>query len=1334
MRRWAKRAAIGAVVALGTAMLLVALALVGANTPPGRELLAWLVPRVTGGQVRVEGLSGAFPAALRARRFALADAAGPWLTARDVVLDWRPLGLLHGEIVVDRLAASEMRLARLPKESEGSAAPSAQPPRPMPVLVHRIDIARFDIAPALAGVPASLAVTGSGQQAVTGTDVVSLDARRLDGGGSYRITARVDPRELMIAARIEEPPHGLLSSLAGLPDLGPIRLDATLAGPRAAVAATIAATAGRLTAHAHGTLDLVHDTADLAVDATAPAMQPRPDIAWESVALHARVTGPFTKPTAVGSLDIARLSAGGAAIARVAASLQGNAGEARLHASLSGIVLPGPAPDLLAAAPLTLEAHARIDAPGRPVLFTIRHPLIDATGEVRTAGNPSLAATIELPDLSPLAALGGVALTGSGSVKVTAAEQREGLALGADGSLRLAGGPAPLFSLLGPAPTFSVAGRVNNAEVALSRLAFAGSFVSLGATGSMIGEKIALDWTASLRDLRQLDANLAGAIAAKGRISGPADALSLAADLTGTLGAPEIPAEPFRAHLAATGLPGAPSADLSAEGTLAGAPLRLALSAAGHPDGVIAVRIRDALWKSAHASGTLALGKGAVPAGRIAFGIGRLADFSPFAGLPLQGSLGGSLSAAESSGVPRLVLDLTGKNLDGGGASVAGARLAATVVDPLADRRLDAKLSLAGIAAGGITGASAELSAAGAESALALGLQAAAPSFGLASLTASALVDATAGTASISALAADWRRASVRLLSPARIAFSDGLAVEHLRLGMAGAELDASGRIRPGLALTAALRNVTPALLAPFAPNLKVKGRLDADASLTGTLAAPAGHLRVRAAGLGLASGVAAGLPPAALDATADLAGRTARVDARLSAGPTTHLALSGTAALAAGGALDLAAKGSIDLALLEPGLAAEGRRIAGRLALDTTVRGTMAAPAIAGSARLTGGTIADFTSGLALTGIAADLEAAGNTVRIARFSAHAGPGTIELAGTIGVFAPTLPIALTITARNAELLQSDRITVWLDSDLTINGSATDHLAAAGTVHVRRAEIRIPDRMPANIPVLNVVRAGSPPPPPAPPGPNVGLDITIVAPREVFVRGRGVDAEFGGRIHLSGTAASPMPEGSFNLVRGQVSLAGQVLTFTSGTIGFNGGDATDPTLNIVATTSNGGTTATLAIGGTAQKPTVTLSSSPQLPQDQVLSQLLFGRSATTLSPFQLASIANALTTLTGVGPSVGDPLDTIRKGLGLDRLTVGSSANGSPTLKAGRYLAPGVYLGANQSTAGAGTQAEVQIDLTKRLKLNATVGTGSGSATGANTPNGTTVGLSYQFQY
>ena len=191
------------------------------------------------------------------------------------------------------------------------------------------------------------------------------------------------------------------------------------------------------------------------------------------------------------------------------------------------------------------------------------------------------------------------------------------------------------------------------------------------------------------------------------------------------------------------------------------------------------------------------------------------------------------------------------------------------------------------------------------------------------------------------------------------------------------------------------------------------------------------------------------------------------------------------------------------------------------------------------------------------------------------------------------------------------------------------------------------------------------------------------------------------------------------------------MAGQTLTFTTGQVSFNGGSLTDPSLNFTATTTAGDVTATLAITGTASHPKITLSSVPSLPQDEVLAYLLYGKSSASLGPLEIAQIAATLASLAGVAPTLSNPLESLRNALGLDRLTVGAGSS----LEAGRYVARDVYVGARQNVTGTGTQAVVQVDLAKGLKLEATAGTStSQSATGAGgSADAASVGIKYQFE-
>ena len=227
---------------------------------------------------------------------------------------------------------------------------------------------------------------------------------------------------------------------------------------------------------------------------------------------------------------------------------------------------------------------------------------------------------------------------------------------------------------------------------------------------------------------------------------------------------------------------------------------------------------------------------------------------------------------------------------------------------------------------------------------------------------------------------------------------------------------------------------------------------------------------------------------------------------------------------------------------------------------------------------------------------------------------------------------------------------------------------------------------------------------------------------------------------------AGTARAPSVDGGFDLQRGLFTLASSRLNFTSGRVSFAGSDVTgkiDPTLDFTAQATALDTTVTLRITGVADAPQFELTSVPQLPQDEILARLLFGESAGQLTAIQAAQLGAALVTLTGVGGSGLNPLVELQKHLGLDRLAVGSNDTGQPgstqnngaTIEAGRYVTNRIFVDLKQNTTGA-TQLQVDVDLTNKLKLQTRIGTGTATVQGTTPDNdpGSSVGLSYRFEY
>lgn len=1334
MRRIGKILAWTLAVIIGLPLLLIAVVLIGGNTGPGQRLIARYVPDLTGGEVHIAGLAGRFPDRLRAATLQIDDSAGPYLTVHDLVLDWSPLQLLHGVLAIDRLDARTVDVARKPLPSTSGSSSGL----PVAVRLRQVRVDRLTLGAALAGKPVTVAVQGAAALTTADSGSVRLTMRQIGGSGLYRLAGSVTAQRIKAAISAQEQGNGLIAGLAGLSQVGPIDLHATLDGPRDAVATTLAAKVGTLRAHVAGTVDLVHRAADLTVAATAPAMHPRPDIAWQSVAVQARVQGSFKAPRLSGQVTIAGLSAVGSGIGRLTATLSGNAGRARLHAVLDDLTLPGQDPTLFAGAPMILDATARLDAPDRPVRFTLRHPLVQAEGTADTKGPEQAHVVLTLPHLAPLAAAAGQTVQGRTRLVLNLARQGATTTLGLTGTLGVTGGQRQAVALLGDRAHLDLAASLTGHNATLEHLRVTGRGADIRAHGSLIDQRAALDWSAAIADLSAIDPALNGRIDATGEVSGPEQDLAAAVTLHGDVGAKGVQSGPVTVQIQATGLPHDPSGTVTAQGALLNAPVDLAAAIRRTPAG-LDVTVRRADWRSLQASGALTLPTGArIPQGALHLQMTRLADLAPLLGRPVSGSITAALDSSASAA--KLTLRAQGLALSG--SSIARAALDATIAHPQDNPAIDATLTAQGVRTASVAGATMRLTAHGPENALAMTVAAGAPdlSGSPARIAAAATVDVQGKTIALRSLAAAWKGQDLRLLAPARLDLANGAAVRNLRLGLRRAVLAVNGRISPTLDLTASLRNLPASLADAVSPTLHVAGTIAAQARLTGRLARPVGTARLTASGLRDDSGAGRALPPADLTAVATLHGVDTGLDVRLRAG-ASHMTVTGTAPLSRTGAMNLRADGALDLGLLNPILTAEGRRVRGTLALRAVVAGTAAAPRISGTARLTGGEAQDYPMGVHITDIAALVQASGNQVRLVRLSARAGSGTIGAHGAVGLAAP-MPIDLAITADNARLLASPLINATIGSDLTVRGDVEGSMMLAGAVHVQHALIQVPDTLPASVAVLPVRVAGAPPPPKPKPGAkpaagpaNVGLNLTVDTPGEVIVRGRGLNVALGGAMRITGTAAHPLPHGGLNLQRGTMSLISQTLTFSQGHIDFVGNGIGDPGIYLVATSSNSAITATLTVSGTAKNPKITLSSTPTLPQDEILAQLLFNQSVSQLSPFQVAQIAAGLAQLSGQGGGVTDPLAGVRNALGLDQLTVGSSGSGGPTVQAGRYLAPGVYLGAQQSATGNGTQATLQVNLAKGLKLETSAGTATPSATGAAASGqAASVGLTYQFQY
>ncbi len=912
---------------------------------------------------------------------------------------------------------------------------------------------------------------------------------------------------------------------------------------------------------------------------------------------------------------------------------------------------------------------------------------------------PKADVVLTVPSLAPVAAIADQRIAGSTKLHLVAAEQRDqSTTIAVDGTVDLTAAPGPAVKLVGPSGRLSLLVRLSNQLVTIKRLNITGAGFAAAISGTVATgaapARVALNTHLALNNVALLSPGIAGKVAEDGTLNGTAQNFAINTTLTGDITEKSIPSGPFTIKLSARNLPRAPVGTVNASGALENLPLSVDAAFSRDAAGNAAVTISAATWRSMHLQGALVLAAGAdIPTGHARFSVGSLGDFAAFAPVRLAGSVAGDFAHETPND---FALNVTARHL-----------VATSAVDAV----------------------DATLHANGPVDALAVAVQASIAEIfkAPAQLAARAVVNLNARSANVSALTAAWHGLNATLQGPVAIATQPGFSVRHLALGLNGGVIRLDGALTPRLDATAAVQSLPLGLASLFAPSDNASGTISATAAVAGTVANPQGSFSLNADAVRLHSGPAAALAPATLASHGSFANHAAHLTAQLTVGPDIALNAAGLVPLNATGPINLHLTGRTDLRLTDAFLAAQGTSLRGTVTPDLTVTGTATAPQAAGTVALASGSIENISTGLNLTHMAALLSGQGRTITLEHFAAIAGSGTISGHGTVAMDQPGMPIDLTLDADHATPVSSDIVTETVNAALSLRGQLRAKLALGGRIEIVGANINIPKSLPPSVAKLPILNRGEPPPPPQPP-PDVRLDLTIRATNRIFVRGDGLFAELGGKLTISGTAADPDPEGGFTLIRGDFSLAGRNLQFTQGTVGFNGGGFI-PTLDLEATAVNSTVTSTLIVGGTAAAPTITLTSTPPLPSDEILANLLFGTGTQSLTPFQAASLAAALAQLSGVGGGA-NPLDSVRSALGLDELSLGGSGNGPPSIQAGRYVAPGIYVGAQQATNGQGTQATVEINLYKGLKLNTATGTSASGGAGASS----SVGLTYQFNY
>jgi len=355
------------------------------------------------------------------------------------------------------------------------------------------------------------------------------------------------------------------------------------------------------------------------------------------------------------------------------------------------------------------------------------------------------------------------------------------------------------------------------------------------------------------------------------------------------------------------------------------------------------------------------------------------------------------------------------------------------------------------------------------------------------------------------------------------------------------------------------------------------------------------------------------------------------------------------------------------DLESLSASMALEQSLIGGVANIDFIVAGTVSEPRISGQGRIVGGIYEHLLAGTLLRDLVVDAVADGDDHVLLGLrgndgarGAVQGQARVKLSrdGEIGIEA-SLDFTKTM------LVRRDDITVTANGLVTYSGTLRTGLIS-GQVEASRVDIWLVDPLPPTVVGLEVMEEGlkiidgevvvedTRPEE----SPWVGtLDLMVKMPRNVFVRGRGLDSQWWGLVRVTGTTDAPRLLGQLTVTEGTFLFAEREFVLTGGSMEFTGVEGIDPLVEWSARSELSDLTAIIEVIGWSSSPAVTLSSEPKLPQDEILSRIMFEKSVSRLTSGEALRLAEALKMLArGESPTVGIAAFTNRM-LGVDVLAL-----------------------------------------------------------------------------
>ena len=579
---------------------------------------------------------------------------------------------------------------------------------------------------------------------------------------------------------------------------------------------------------------------------------------------------------------------------------------------------------------------------------------------------------------------------------------------------------------------------------------------------------------------------------------------------------------------------------------------------------------------------------------------------------------------------------------------------------------------------------------------------------------------------------------TIALATPTRAQITEsGFALDPVQLNLAGGEVRAQGAVND-TAVTADIvfKGLPTTLQAIAGLDLPISGTLDGELRLQGAPERPEATLSVAGRRLQFQPDKQSPPGPVELSLAGSLRDDLLAFELVGADGDFFSLTSKGQAPLRfavkpftlmltpdgeVSGELDFAG----NAAVIEKMVPIDPHRIRGNLHARASIAGTVAKPIVTGTATLAEGRYENIEIGTVLEKVEATIKFLEGRANVRATAQDGTAGRIDLNGHAELAQPR-SLDLILRMDNVTLVRRDELVAALSGDIFASGEFGD-LLVSGQVETNTIEVRLIDSLPPEIVSLDVEEVG------------LGrfrapalarktedafaarLEIGVTIPKQLFVRGRGLDSEWQGDLRVFGTTADAEVTGQLSAVRGQFSFAGKTFKLAKGVIDIDERDGEFVALLDVQTEFTGDDfIAKVNVTGPATKPEIGLTSTPELPRDEVLARILFGRGTGQLSPIEAFQLAEAVATLSGVEGSSTGLLDKVRSTLGVDVLQVdGGDGDAGPSVRAGKYVADGVFVGAKQGAGPGASAATVEIELTPNISLESEVGQTGRSRAGVN---------------